>query len=224
MTGIILQARMSSTRLPGKILKPIGKKNILDHIFFRLSRLKHPVKIVLATSDNVADDVVEEYCRKKNIACFRGSENNVLERYYMCARQYSMDAIVRLTGDNPFPDIEEIDNLIKIFTENKADFAHSFSALPIGVGAEIFTFQSLEKSYLHGRESHHLEHVNEYMIENPQIFKTLHLTVSVEKHQPGVRLTIDTQEDYERACFIVENAKNEYITTQEAIQLCSQFA
>jgi spore coat polysaccharide biosynthesis protein SpsF len=223
MTGIIIQARMSSTRLPGKILKLLGKKTLLDHIFFRISRLKHPVKIILATSDASADDVVEDYCKKNIITCFRGSEHNVLERYYFCGKEYSLNNIIRLTGDNPFPDVEEIDNLIDLFINEKLDFANSFDSLPVGVGAEIFTFKALEKSYMHGRDSHHLEHVDEYMIENPQLFKTKHLSVPDSKNHPDVRLTVDTSEDYKRACFIIENAKNEYVTTEEAIKLYQDY-
>ena len=224
MTGIIIQARMASTRFPGKILKMLGNKTLLDHIFFRLSHLKHTVKIILATSDTSNDDVVEEYCKKNNIACFRGSERNVVERYYLCAKQNSLNAVVRMTGDNPFTDIEELDNLIDLFVNEKLDFANSFSVLPIGAGAEIFTFKALEESYLKGKESHHLEHVDEFILENPQIFKTQILNVPAAKNRPDIRLTVDTPEDYKRACFIIENAKNEYITTEEAIQVCSQFA
>ena len=99
--GIILQARMGSSRLPGKFLKKIGDKSLLEHIFYRLTFLKHPAKVVLATSTNQKDDIVELFCKSRNIDCFRGSEENVLERYYLCAKKFGFDHIVRLTGDNP---------------------------------------------------------------------------------------------------------------------------
>jgi spore coat polysaccharide biosynthesis protein SpsF len=224
MTGIILQARMASTRLPGKVLKRIGDKSLLDHIFFRLTYLKHKVKIVLATSDTFTDDVIEEYCLKKGVDCFRGSEQNVLERYYLCAKEYSFQHIIRLTGDNPFTDMEELDKLIDLYEREMPDLANSFSSLPIGVGAEIFTFDALERSYLNGKEPHHLEHVDEYILGNPAQFNIKILTVTGLKNKPDVRLTVDTAHDHKLASFIVEKAKDEFVKTEEAIQLCSQFA
>lgn len=221
--GIIIQAYMGSKRLPGKILKMIGNKALLEHIFFRLTYLKHNAKIVLATSDSPADDVVEELCVRRNIDCFRGSQDNVIERYYSCAKKYGFSNIIRLTGDNPFVDIEELDRLISLHFQADADFSHSFESLPLGVGAEIFTFSVLEKSYLEGKYPHHLEHVDEYMLENPTIFKTSILTASPDKNRHDVRLTVDTEDDYKKACYIVENSGKEFITTQEAIRLSEGF-
>lgn len=222
-TGIIIQARMCSKRLPGKIFRKIGNKTLLEYIIFRLSFLKHSVKIVLATTDNPDDNIVEEFCRLNNIKCFRGSENNVLERYYLCAKKEKFDHVIRLTGDNPFIDIEELDCLIDLHIKTNSDFTHSFESLPVGIGAEIFTFTALEKSYLGGKEPHHLEHVNEYMLENPQIFKTTKLKVAENKNRPDLTLTVDTEKDHKKTCYIVQNAKNEFITTEEAIDLCLQY-
>lgn len=223
MIGIIIQARMGSTRLPGKILKNIGTKNLLEHILFRLLRLTHKVKIVIATSDTEKDDLVEEFCIKNNITCFRGSELNVLERYYLCAKQYNFDHIVRLTGDNPFTDIEELDNLISLHVDSHADYSRSFAVLPKGIGTEIFTFKALETSHYKSTKPNHFEHVNEYIEENEAEYIISELEVPNDKNRPDLSLTVDTIEDYQKACFIVENSKNEYITTQEAIAICSQY-
>ncbi|AQR96983.1 cytidylyltransferase domain-containing protein [Clostridium saccharoperbutylacetonicum] len=223
MIGIIIQARMGSSRLPGKIMKRIGNKTLLEHIFYRLSFLKNNVKVVLATSISLKDDVVEEFCLKNNINLYRGSEENVLERYYLCSKKYGFSQIVRLTGDNPFVDIEELDNLIDLHINTQSDFSNSFKALPIGVGAEIFNFNALEQSYINGKELHHIEHVDEYMIENPQLFKTTTLSVHSSKNFPHIRLTVDTLEDYKKACFIVEQSKEEFIDTEEAVKLCLEY-
>ncbi|MDO8662400.1 MAG: acylneuraminate cytidylyltransferase [Candidatus Omnitrophota bacterium] len=222
--GIILQARMGSSRLPGKILKKIGNKPLLGHIFFRLAFLKHQAMVVLATTSSPKDDVVERYCRSKNIHCFRGNEENVLERYYFCAKEYGFGSIIRLTADNPFLDIEELDNLIELYYRNGLDYASSCRSLPVGAGAEIFTFDALEKSYFNGKAAHHLEHVDEYIMENIKQFHTDSLKVNGDKNRPDIRLTVDTEADYETACFIVNNALDEYITTQDAIRLISDFA
>lgn len=223
MIGIIIQARMGSTRLPGKILKNIGTKNLLEHILFRLSRLKQQVRIVIATSDTEKDNLVEEFCMKNNVLCFRGSELNVLERYYVCAKQYNFDHIVRLTGDNPFTDIVELDNLISLHLNSHADYSRSFAVLPKGVGAEIFTFKALETSHYKSSKPNHFEHVNEYIEENEAEYIISELTVLSDKNRPDLSLTVDTIEDYQKACFIVENSKNEYITTQETIAICSRY-
>ena len=223
MLGIIIQARMGSNRLPGKILKPIGDKLLLEHILFRLTKLKSEAVIIVATSTEGKDDEVDQFCGEKNVRCFRGSEENVLERYYLCAKQFGFDEIIRLTADNPFVDIEEIDRLIDLFRKEKADYAESFGNLPCGIGAEIFTFAALEKDYNESSMPHHFEHVNEYILENPDKFKTVTLTVSDSKNRSDIRLTVDTQEDYERACYIVENCNEEYVSSETAIKLALDF-
>ena len=222
--GIVIQARIGSTRLPGKILMPIGTKSLLGHILCRLMKLHHPAQIVIATSDSSRDDIVKGFCESHSVACYRGSDNNVLDRYYQCAVQYGFHHIVRLTGDNPFFDIEELHNLIEYHLSNATDYANSFNSLPVGVGAEVFTFESLERSWREGTAPHHLEHVNEYMLERPDLFKTGTLGVSLDKHRPDVRLTVDTKDDYERACYIMTMCKSQCISTQQAIQFAEEYA
>lgn len=223
MIGVIIQARMGSTRLPAKVLKRIGNKNLLEHILFRLSKLEHSVQVVIATSILAKDDAIELFCKENEVQYFRGSETNVLERYYMCAKENNFDHIVRLTGDNPFVDIEELDNLIKLHLDLNANYSRSFASLPKGVGAEIFSFEALEQSYKYGDKENHKEHVNEYIEENEDRFKIAELKVEKGKNRPDISLTVDTEDDYKKACFIVENTKNEYISTKEAINLCLQY-
>lgn len=223
MLGIIIQARMGSNRFPGKILKPIGDKLLLEHILSRLTKLESETDIIIATSTDSKDDVVEQFCKGKSVRCFRGSEQNVLERYYLCAKQFGFDEIIRLTADNPFVDIEEIDNLIDLFRREKADYAESFDNLPVGIGAEIFTFEALEKDYNESSMPHHFEHVNEYILENPDKFKTVTLAVPDYKNRPDIRITVDTREDYQKACYIVENCNEEYVSTEIAIKLALDF-
>ena len=211
---------MGSVRLPGKVLKQIGEKNLLEHILFRLKRLKNKVNIVVATSNLKKDNKIEEFCYENDVMCFRGSEKNVLKRYYDCAKVNSFDNLVRLTADNPFVDIEELDNLIDLHIKLKADYTRSFAVLPKGVGSEIFTFEALDKSFLYGDKENHKEHVNEYIEENEEKFKILELDVIESKKKPKLSLTVDTLEDYKKACFIVKKSKKEYIDTQEAIELC----
>ena len=214
---------MGSTRLPGKVLKKIGDKNLLKHILFRLSKLKREVKVVIATSDLSKDNELERFCLNNKTLCFRGSEQNVLQRYYLCAKENNFSHIVRLTGDNPFLDIKELDNLINLHINSHSDYSRSFSVLPKGVGSEVFTFDALELSYINGKKENHLEHVNEYIEENEDKFTISELKVTKEKRKPDINLTVDTLDDYKKACFIVENSNDEYITTKKAIDLCLQY-
>jgi len=221
--GIIIQARIGSTRLPGKVLNKIGDKNLLEHVLYRLSKLKHSTKIVIATTDLEQDNDIEDFCIENDVRYFRGSELNVLERYYLCAKQNSFDHVVRITGDNPFIDIYELDNLIKLHLDTSADYSRSFAQLPKGCGSEIFNYTALEKSYKLGNKENHKEHVNEYIEENEDEFQISELTVKKEKNRPDLSLTVDTKEDYDQVCYIVKKTKNEYITTEEAIKLCLQY-
>lgn len=224
MTGIIIQARTGSTRLPGKILKKINDRMLLEHIIDRLQELKSRAVVVIATSILPGDDVVEDFCKEKGVLCFRGSESNVLSRYYECAKEQGFTDIVRLTADNPFVDVEEVDRLIAYHKECGNDFTESFSVLPMGVGAEIFSFAALSEDMQKASMPHHFEHVDEYILENMDKFKTGTLTVAPEKNRPEVRLTVDTKEDYEKACFIAKKCKTGLADTVEAIALCSQYA
>lgn len=220
--GIIIQARMGSTRLPGKVLKPIAGKALLDHVLGRLSLLAYPVKVVVATSDLPQDDAIAKHSLSKDVAVFRGSETDVLDRYYRCACENRFKHVVRLTADNPFTDMEELQRLIEQHLTQRNDYTHSFGSMPLGVGAEIFTFAALERSLREGHAANHREHVNEYIQENPEIFRIGVLEIPAAKRCPDLRLTVDTEEDYRRACAIAGSAPDRWIGTEEAIQLCSR--
>ena len=219
--GAIVQARMGSTRLPGKVLKPIAGKALLDHVLGRLSLLAYPVKAMVATSDLAQDDAIAQHCLASGVAVFRGSEANVLDRYYQCAKENSFEHVVRLTADNPFTDIEELQRLIEQHLTQHNDYTHSFGSMPLGVGAEIFTFTALEKSAREGHAPNHREHVNEYIQEHPDVFRIGVLEVAAAKRCPDLRLTVDTGDDYRHACTIAGFAPDRWIGTEEAIRLCS---
>ncbi|MEK9285546.1 NTP transferase domain-containing protein [Bradyrhizobium sp. ISRA442] len=221
--GVIIQARMGSTRLPGKVLRPIGGKPLLGHVLDRAQALRHPATVVVATTLEPRDDAIFEFCKRRGTELFRGSEANVLDRYYQCARLHGFDHVVRLTADNPFTDIAELDRLIDLHLSRQADFSHSFRVLPIGVGAEIFRFDALKETAERSTEPHHFEHVDEYMLEHPERFRTEQLDAAAGKEYPQARLTVDDETDYRRACYIVEHTDGE-ITTERAIALCLQFA
>jgi spore coat polysaccharide biosynthesis protein SpsF len=215
---------MGSTRLPGKILRTIGHTTLLGHIVRRLEGLRHPATRAIATTTLAEDDVVAAFCAANDIHCFRGSESNVLGRFYECSRFLSLDHVVRLTGDNPFIDIDELNRLIDLHLNARNDFSSSLEALPVGVGAEIFTAHALMRSLERATLPHHFEHVDEYLLENPGLFKTGALQVPTSKQRPDISLTVDTPGDYEKACFVAQIAGSSQFTTEEAIQACLLYA
>nr|WP_296440537.1 hypothetical protein [uncultured Acetatifactor sp.] len=219
MTGIIIQARMGSSRLPGKILKDFEGKTLIGHIIDRLVRVKSPVKVIIATSNMSQDDQVERFCRQKGVDCFRGDEQNVLKRYYDCANMYHLKDIVRMTGDNPFPDVEELDRLIAFHQENNMEFSENFTVLPVGVGMEIMSYRALAESMCKAFLPKHFEHADEYILDHLEDFRHHTVQVSIEKDRPDVRLTVDTLQDYQKACYILREAHADYVTTEQAILL-----
>lgn len=216
--GIVLQARMGSTRLPGKVLMSLGGTTMLGWIVQRLRDL--PWTLVVATSNKMQNDAIVRQCKQMDVQYFRGSETDVLDRYYQCACENRFEHIVRLTADNPFTDIEELRRLIEQHLIQHNDYTHSFGSLPLGVGAEIFSFAALEKSVREGHAPNHREHVNEYIQENPDLFKIGVLETPAAKRCPDLRLTVDTEEDYRRACAIAGHAPDRLIRTEDAIKLC----
>lgn len=222
MIGIVLQARMGSTRLPGKVLKALSGRPMLSHIIERLESVRNSDVLIVATSTNKADDAIEEFCSREGVACFRGDESDVLDRYYRAAIKFKLTNIVRATADNPFVDPIEIDRLIDLHKKTGADYTHSFGALPIGVGAECFTFAALERSWKEGHKLNHREHVNEYIQENPALFQIEALPISLDKTAPELRLTVDTPEDFKKAEAIYARLyrPSNIISTVEVIRLC----
>ena len=222
--GIIIQARVGSTRLPGKVLRPMNDKPLLAHVVSRLAALKTPAKIIVATSTLAADDAIAQWCETSHTPCFRGSEGDVLDRYVQCAMLQNFSHVVRLTADNPFTDMEELDRLITLHRNGGYDYSHSFGQLPIGVGAEIFTMDALKRSHAEGKAPHHREHVNEYILEHPDLFRTGILDIPLDKSAPQLRLTVDTEEDFSRVETIVAQISGTLSSTQKVIRLCSPSA
>ena len=196
-TAIILQARTGSTRLPNKIFKKISGKPILWHIVYRLKLIHPKLRVILATSDLKENECLETFAKENNILFFAGSEDDVLDRYYKCAQRYKLKNIIRATGDNPFVDIEAASKLLRFYLSEKIDYSHSLnSMLPKGLGLEIFSYSALQKSWKHGIHPHHREHVNEYVIENPNDFKIKYLPSYLEKDFSSLSLTVDTPNEF----------------------------
>tara|TARA_B100000073_G_scaffold282046_1_gene242830 strand:+ start:70 stop:756 length:687 start_codon:yes stop_codon:yes gene_type:complete len=196
--GFIIQARMGSKRLPGKSLKKINNIPILIKIIRSLKRKKKfkDILIIVATTNLKIDDIIVKLSLKENVIIFRGSHNNVLERYYLAAKKYRLKNIIRLTSDNPFVDTLFLEKLIQLHIKNKNDYTSSKETLPIGMGAEILTFRSLKKAYKFSTSKKDKEHVCDYILDNTKNFKIQNLKFKISsKKIKKLRLTVDTQKD-----------------------------
>lgn len=199
-TILILQARTGSSRLPYKVLMPLQGIPILSHCIRRLIKIHPDVPVIVATSNLPRDDLIVNLAKNEEVNYYRGSESDVLDRYYKAARKFNARYIVRATGDNPFVDGIEGRKLIKEMLTGKWDYINmteqvNGKSLPIGVGLEAFSFTALQESWEKGLNQYHREHVNEYVLENQKYFNVYFMPCHPENSFPELRLTIDTEKD-----------------------------
>ena len=192
----IIQARNGSTRLPNKIFLKLMDKSLLHHVVERLKPSKEINNIVVATTTSSIDNSVQEWCLKNSIDCYRGSENNVLKRYYYAAYEFKADIIIRITADDPFKDYRLIDEAIKIIKKNKYDFVCNNNPVsyPEGLDVEVMLMDALRKSYFNSTSNFEKEHVTQYIHQNKNIFNTYN--IKNKKNYSHYRWTIDTKDDY----------------------------
>ncbi|HOK41553.1 MAG TPA: glycosyltransferase family protein [bacterium] len=203
---IIIQARVESKRLPEKILININGKTIIEHIFERCEKSVLKAKTIIATSTNKEDDKLVELLNTKKIPYFRGSEKNVLLRFYEAAKNENADIIIRVCGDSPFIDFKAIDRLILTIINDDYDYVAYKNSDCIGLTAEALTFLALEKTYKEAKENYQLEHVTPYIYENPDIFKIKYLEYKLKyEFQRSLRLTLDTIDDFKLIEIIYKN-------------------
>ena len=218
--GVILQARMGSKRLPGKVVRQIGGKTILQHILDRYFASGVPYELVLATSNLKRDDVIANLAGQNKITLFRGNEKNVLSRYLFAARKYDFDHVIRLTADNILTDYSEMRRLVSLHLSSAADYSRSLgsvSGLPTGVGTEIFTYQTLERLSHEATELNHLEDVNGYIEDNAELFNISELIVPESKKKPTLSLTVDTFDDLKKMQLIFEKHNNTWPEIEKLI-------
>lgn len=163
LTLAIIQARMGSSRLPGKVMKSIGDQPVLWYVIDRVLRAKEVNRLVVATSTSSADDEIALFCGDNGIDCYRGSEEDVLLRYYQAAQNFSADSILRITADCPLVDPSFIDKLVEFFKQNRLDYAGLGDSFPDGFNAEIFTRAALDKAKDKANKKSEREHVTPYM-------------------------------------------------------------
>lgn len=220
----LVQARVGSTRLPGKILKEICGKTILHHEIDRLKKCKEIDEIVIATTDKEDDDKIVNEAKKLSVKYFRGSENDVLSRFYYAAKENNADIIVRVTSDCPCIDFEILDKMLIYFKdkykEKQVDYLSNTinRTYPRGYDIEIFTFSALEKSYINAKKEYEREHVTPYIYDKTNNF--LKLSFENKEDYSEYRVTLDTIEDFIVIKNIFENLyyKNPYFKLNDVVQ------
>jgi spore coat polysaccharide biosynthesis protein SpsF len=194
----IIQARFGSERLPGKVLKDIAGEPMLARVVNRTQRASALDDIVIATTESVLDDVISELCESKSWKCFRGSELDVLERYYQAAVATQADIIVRITSDCPFIEPEVADLVIRECLNRQPSLDYASNTLPPrtfprGLDTEVFRFDVLERAWREDQDPAWREHVTPYIYRNPESFSLYGVSNDVD--YSTMRWTVDTPED-----------------------------
>ena len=204
----IIQARMGSTRLPGKVLMDLAGESVLARVIQRVRRSALVQEVAVATTKSAADDPIVSECVRLGTRAFRGSEHDVLDRYFRAAQQFGGEAVLRITADCPLIDPILIDQLVEAFTERRVDFACNVlpRTYPRGLDAELFTVRALEKAWRLADAPHQREHVTPVLYDRPDVFSMIF--VRGERDYSRYRWTLDTADDLRLIRTIYENFGN----------------
>ena len=218
MICCIIQARTGSARLPKKVIQKIDNNlTVLDYVIDQVKYSQKIEKIIVATTDLIEDDLICKYANLQKIECFRGSSEDVLDRFYQCAKKYSAKTIVRITADNPLIDPNIIDKVINEY--NKCDFITNTleRTFPYGTEVEVFSFVSLKKAWENAKKPSEREHVTPF-IRNPKN-KFVLKNIKNQKNISNFRYTVDKLEDLQLVKEIIKNISTRPIFLQDIIKL-----
>jgi spore coat polysaccharide biosynthesis protein SpsF len=216
----IIQARLSSSRLPGKVLMKLDDKNTaLDYVIMQLQQSKLLDGIIVATSNLEQDNPIEDTVKKSNIPCFRGDLQNTLDRYYQCAKKFNVDVIVRIPADKPLIDPQLVDDAISKFDTSQYDYLSNWlePSVPSGTEVEMFTFNALEKAWREATTDYQKEHVSPYFYQNPEKFRIFSLKYNC--YPTNVKYSLDTAEDLKFIKQIIKKISKRPIFTEEILRL-----
>tara|TARA_B100000315_G_C14571901_1_gene586019 strand:+ start:1319 stop:2077 length:759 start_codon:yes stop_codon:yes gene_type:complete len=199
-----IQVRMGSTRLPGKVMRELLGKPVLRRLYERVKMATQIDEIVIITSENIIDDVIEEYCFQNKIEVFRGSENNVLYRILSAMEHYNADIGVTLFGDCPCVDPKIIDQMLTIYKDNLGKYDYVGNDLkttyPPGLEVEIYSINALKDAHKKNVESEVQEHGTLFIRQHPEIYQLLNIEAPKELYFPDLEIELDTEEDF----FVIE--------------------
>lgn len=212
---LIMQTRMGSTRLPGKVMLPLAGKPVVWHDLERIKKSRRVDTIVVATTSDPSDDILAQFCEKNDVNCFRGSTEDVLARYQGAIDQYGGEVVVRVTSDCPLIDPEIIDLVI----DGLGDYDYVTNVFdrnfPRGMDTEAFTCQALKRASQEATKKFDREHVTPYIREQADIFRTRNIDMPDAYHFPQFRLTIDSTQDYQ----LFQAIYNEFYRAGEIIDV-----
>lgn len=197
-TKAIIEARMTSSRLPGKVMLPICGKPELELLVERLRRSSLLDGVVIATTSNATDDVLEDLAARLGVECFRGSEDDVLDRVLKAAHATATDLIVEVTGDCPLVDWGILDQLVTIYNGGRYDYVSNTQrrTYPRGLDVQVFSTATLEDVARRTADPVDHEHVSLFIYEHPELYRLRNLESDIDERWWDLRLTLDTQEDY----------------------------
>jgi spore coat polysaccharide biosynthesis protein SpsF (cytidylyltransferase family) len=207
MIGAIVQARMTSTRLPGKTLLPMAGKPALYYVINQLRQVKSLGKIVLAITTNRQDDPLEEFAATQNIPCYRGSEDDVLDRFYCASLENDLTHIMRITADCPLLDPAVCEKIIGTYFHHQADFVHTGQSYAEGLDCGLFSLAALAQAHRDGKMKSDREHVDLYIHHHPEIFKIK--VLENDRDDSHYRLTLDEELDYKVIKAVIEGLASE---------------
>lgn len=223
---IISQARISSTRLPGKVLKEVLGKPLLQYQIERLWRVRNISNVVVATTQSVPDDPVANLCKSLGCAVYRGSETDVLGRYYHAAKAHAADVVVRITADSPLIDPGVIEQVIQSYRRHVSEYDYVSNTVmrtyPRGMDTEVFPVRVLGEAFREARLDYEREHVTPFLYMHPERYRIGNVSYHVDVSQH--RWTVDTSEDFELICRIIEALAGEHsvFTLEDMLRLLEQ--
>lgn len=217
---ILIQARLSSSRFPQKMLKNLGRYTLLEYIYKRCCQSKKAHNVIIVTSTDVTDNDIYQLCISKNIPVYRGSLENVFERYLNCGIENYIDIIARVCGDSPFVDIEALDRSFEFF-EKQEGLEYSFVSNALnGFISEVFTLNLLKKLYNFPLDDIHKEHVTKYIRDHMEQFNVKELILNMKpQHLVHFTLTIDYESDLVIAQKVVEYLNDFRFTSKQIIKI-----
>ncbi len=222
-TLTVIQARAGSTRLPGKVLAPIGGRPMLGMLIERLTRADETGRVVVAVPIGDANDAVADCARDYGVAVIRGPEDDLLERFRIALGTHPAERLVRVTADNPFTDPVLFDAIVRFHADGGFDYAHAPDA-PYGAAVDVFTAAAFRRCVAEGHTDYQREHINAYVLDNPDTFKTGIHAPPPELARPELRLTVDSAEDLARARAIVARLDNPVTATLAEIVAVAEVA
>jgi spore coat polysaccharide biosynthesis protein SpsF len=218
MTAAIIQARMNSSRLPGKVLKKVMGKPVLAYLIERLKQVQSCEKIIIAATSHPLDSAIEQFAQENNIPVFRGNEEDVLQRFIECAELFGIKTIIRSCADSPVIDPAYINSMVEKLLQNNCDFCSGAPGVPVvSTGVEVFTLKALKKQLDMKPDIYQQEHVS-LLIRESSEFKKCYIQPPDELVREDIRLTIDTEADFLFFRSIIEHFQGQFFTLIELLK------